>query len=147
MKNPSAESVGMKKHHIMIVDDDTYTIELYKLIIEWTPYRNYIRTEEDASRALEILGDLYRNDSDVFPDYILLDLKMPEMHGFEFIRRFEEDFPGKKGRTQFIITTSSMVREEEEAACRFDSVRAFLIKPLPRDYIERLVTEGFYPDL
>lgn len=137
----------MKKSHILIVDDDTYTLGLYNMILEWTPYKAFIRTEENANKALTILEQLQKNLSDGFPDYILLDLRMPEMHGYDFIREFEKKFPQRKGKTHFIITTSSVLKEEEiEAAC-FDCIRDFLIKPIPRDYIERLITEGYHSGL
>lgn len=126
----------------MVVDDDTYTTDLYSMIISWTPYTDYLRTEKNAERALEILEELHQSPSDGFPDYILLDLRMPEMHGFEFIQRFMERFPGKKEFTSFIITTSSVIKEEREKAEQLGCVRDFLIKPIPRDYIEQLITRG-----
>jgi response regulator RpfG family c-di-GMP phosphodiesterase len=137
----------MKKFHVLIVDDDTYTLGLYNMILEWTPYKAFIRTEENANNAISILEKLQQSSSNHFPDYIILDLRMPEMHGYEFIREFERKFPQRKDKTYFIITTSSVLKEEEiEAAC-FNCIKDFLVKPIPRDYIERLVTEGYHPGL
>jgi len=130
----------MNNYHVMVVDDDTYTIELYRMIIAWTPFRNYLRTEVNPVTALEVLEGLYHHPEGGFPDYVLLDLSMPEMHGYDFIREFEDRFPSMKNRTRFIITTSSVIREEEEKAAEFDSIREFLVKPIPRDYIESLIT-------
>lgn len=135
----------MTKHRIMVVDDDTYTIDLYNMIISWTPYGEYLRTEKNAERALETLEGLHDNSSDGFPDFILLDLRMPEMHGFEFIRRFRERFPEKEKCTRFIITTSSVIKEERDEAENLGCVRDFLIKPIPRDYLEQLITRGLDP--
>ncbi|HKJ78709.1 MAG TPA: response regulator, partial [Prolixibacteraceae bacterium] len=78
----------------------------------------------------------------IFPDYILLDLRMPEMHGFDFIREFEKSFPQRINKTVFIITTSSVIQKEKDEAFKFESVKEYIVKPIPPDYIEKLVTVG-----
>ncbi len=130
----------MKKNNILIVDDDNYTIELYNMLISWSPYKKYVITQEHAIQAINYLSDLNTNNPAAFPDYILLDLRMPEMHGFDFIRLFEEKFPDRKSKTSFIITTSSVIKKDKEEAFRFECVKDFIVKPIPGNYIEKLVT-------
>ncbi len=130
----------MKKNHILIVDDDNYTIELYNMLISWSPYKKYVTTQEHAVQAMKYLLDLHLNNPEVFPEYILLDLRMPEMHGFDFIRLFEENFPDRKNKTNFVITTSSVIKKDKEQAFQFDCVKDFIVKPIPGNYIEKLVT-------
>lgn len=129
----------MSKNHILIVDDDNYTMDLYNMLIEWSGFKTYVSTEMNALKALEKLIELDRETPDRFPDYILLDLRMPEMHGFEFIRKFEENFPNPKKNTEFIITTSSVIQKEKEKAFQFKRVTDFLIKPIPTDFLGELV--------
>ncbi len=129
----------MSKNHILIVDDDNYTMDLYNMLIEWSGFKTYVSTEMNALKALEKLIELDRETPDRFPDYILLDLRMPEMHGFEFIRKFEENFPNPKKNTEFIITTSSVIQKEKEKAFQFNRVTDFLIKPIPTDFLGELV--------
>ncbi len=133
----------MKKNYILIIDDDKFSIDLYKIILGWTPYKSYVTMEGNATRAIEILNERHINSPEKFPDYILLDLHMPEMNGFEFIREFEKSFPDEKNKTKFIIITSSILRKDKELAFSFESVKDFLVKPIPRDYIEKIVVEGY----
>src|SRR6056297_721921 len=118
----------MSKNHILIIDDDNYTVDLYNMIIEWSDYKPYASTELSALKAMEKLTELDAENPEQFPDYILLDLRMPEMHGFDFIRKFEENFPQPKKNTEFIITTSSVIQKEKEKAFQFSRVTDFLIK-------------------
>lgn len=127
----------------MMVDDDTFTNELASMVINWSSYSKHFSVRERADKALEELQELYENDSDKFPDFILLDLKMPEIHGFDFIRTFEANFPDRKDKTHFIITTSSILHKDKKEAFSFNSVIDYIVKPIPGDYIEKLISKGF----
>jgi len=135
------------KHYIMAVDDDTYTISLYDMIARWTPDKSYFTTEMNADKALDTLDNIYQNSPEKFPDYILLDLRMPEMDGFEFIRKFEKNFPQRKNKTFFIITTSSIIDKDKKEAFDFDCVLDFVIKPISPDFINKLITQGHHHSL
>ncbi|MFW5755727.1 MAG: response regulator [Tangfeifania sp.] len=132
----------MSKNHILIVDDDNYTIDLYNMLIDWSGYKTNVITELSALKAMDKLIELHRENPEQFPEYILLDLRMPEMHGFDFIRKFEENFPQPKKNTEFIITTSSVIQKEKEKAFQFNRVTDYLIKPIPTDYLEKLVNKS-----
>lgn len=126
-----------------MVDDDTFTNELASMVIKWSRYSSYFCVRERADEALQELRELYKQKSDKFPDYILLDLKMPELHGFDFIREFETSFPAKRNETHFIVTTSSILSKDKKEALSFDSVIDYIVKPIPGDYIENLIARGF----
>jgi CheY-like chemotaxis protein len=64
---------------LLIVDDDPAWLALYRMAFEC---QFEIVEAADPHHALAVLGD-------VKPDVILLDLRMPRMHGFEFIRRLD----------------------------------------------------------
>lgn len=126
-----------------MVDDDTFTNELATMVINWSDFSAHFCVKENANEALQYLNEAYNQDSYTFPDYILLDLNMPEMSGFEFIRQFESTFPDKKDKTHFIITTSSILNKDKKEALSFYSVIDYLVKPIPGDYIEKLIVKGF----
>lgn len=134
----------MRVYNVMMVDDDTFTNELASMVIKWSPYEKYFRVNEHADEALNTLMELYREGSEEFPDYILLDLKMPEIHGFDFIREFEANFPERKDKTFFIITTSSILKKDRNKALSFNSVIDYIVKPIPGDYIENLIMNGYH---
>ncbi len=128
-----------------MVDDDTFTNELASMVINWSSDASYFSVREHAGEALKELRELYNNNSEKFPDYILLDLKMPEIHGFDFIREFEDSFPERKDKTYFIITTSSILKKDKKEAFSFNCVIDYIVKPIPGDYIENLILKGCQP--
>lgn len=65
-------------HTILLIDDDTALCELYRVKFERAGFRVVIYG--DAAAALEALkGDLH-------PDLIVLDIILPGMDGFAFLR-------------------------------------------------------------
>lgn len=133
----------MINNYVMAVDDDSYSTELYNVIMESSPYQSYFRSEEDAVKALEYLEYMDINEPEKFPEYILLDLNMPEINGLEFIKIFRETFPGRINSTSFIITTSSVRAKDKNEALNFDCVEDLIIKPIPGNYIEQLIINGY----
>ncbi|MFW5645584.1 MAG: response regulator [Bacteroidota bacterium] len=129
----------MSRKKIMIIDDDEYTIDLYKMMIEMISANGYISTELNPVKALDDLKRIYEAENNKFPDYILLDISMPEMNGFDFIDHFQKLFPDKSKSTDFIITTSSILEKDKEKANSLRCVKGFIIKPIPADYIARLI--------
>ncbi len=136
----------MKRHHVMVIDDDHYSLELYNFTVKWSGQNEFYRSEADPLKALEDLKYCSLSEPEKFPEYILLDLKMPQMDGFTFIEEFEKFFPDQLDRISFIITTSSIRKQDKIKALSYENVKDFISKPIPADYIERLIKEGsHYP--
>lgn len=71
----------MSKKKILVVEDEKVLNSAYQTILEKTGYD--VRVAYDGNEALEILED-YK------PDTILLDLKMPNLDGIGFLRKYKE---------------------------------------------------------
>jgi CheY-like chemotaxis protein len=67
---------------VMVVDDDTATLEVMNLILRRIGYEPH--TSQNGLEALEWLGTHH-------PDLILLDLQMVPIDGWEFLRRLRRD--------------------------------------------------------
>lgn len=80
MSNPST---------ILIVEDEQALNDAYKIILEKHGY--IVHVAFDGDEALDILGEIE-------PNLILLDLRMPNMGGLEFLRHYKpaENHPDVK---------------------------------------------------
>jgi PAS domain S-box-containing protein len=67
-------------HDIMVVDDNPIILKLLQKVLEHQGYT--VRTADSGAEALKSIASL-------LPDLILLDIKMPEMDGFEVCRRLK----------------------------------------------------------
>lgn len=79
----------MAKQNILVVEDERTLSEAYKTILSKEGYQ--AKVAYDGEQALEALKDFE-------PDLILLDLRMPNMNGLEFLKKYKLDknHPGVK---------------------------------------------------
>ncbi len=129
----------MKKHTILVVDDDKTNLQIVKDVLGKT-----------YELQLALSGELaLRFVSRHRPDLILMDLMMPGMDGKETMRRIHMD--GGNREIPFIFLTASQ-SPEEEAACLNMGASDFITKPIVPAVLERRISrvlelEDFHHDL
>ncbi len=107
-------------HIILAVDDDDMTLELVKFVLGKAGY--LVRTALSGALALESIDEQ-------FPDLVLLDALMPEMDGFDLLRRLKSD-----PRTQSVpvVMLSSLTDSEmRDKGIALGAIQ-FLTKPASR---------------
>ena len=115
---------------VLIIDDDDLSIFLIGMTIEEI---TFIESYDSVTSGWEALN--YLNEKDTAPDLIMVDLNMPEMDGYEFIQRFEEDHWKKFPKTQVIVVTSSQRDSDRTKSMAFSSVIGFVHKPISEEKI------------
>jgi CheY-like chemotaxis protein len=121
---------------LMIVDNDQVNSFVLKNIIN----RNYsgakISLFLDGAEAIDELTRLEVGEED-FPAVILLDIYMPVMDGFEFLKEYMKRFSYKQ--TIIFAMSNSLIKEDQQMANEFDVVKGFITKPLIYNNIEFII--------
>lgn len=120
------------KETFLLIDDDPIAIFLNKTVINRLLPEAIIETFISAPLALNALKKKCRN----LPLIIFLDLNMPEITGWDFMKALENDFPGLN--CHVYLLTSSDDEADRVRSQKFKSVRAFLQKPLLPTVLEKL---------
>lgn len=68
---------------------------------------------------------------------ILLDISMPEMDGFAFLKNYEE--ANLKGKAKIAMYTSSIRDADKQKAMVFSDVIDFIVKPAEEDHLRKLI--------
>ncbi len=80
----------------------------------------------------------YQNDQKYFPDFILLDIHMPEIDGFGFLEAFEKLETNLKDLTTIFVLSSSLDPYDQKKARENKFVSTFLCKPLTNQQIAKM---------
>jgi len=127
----TTDSTLNNSKHIMLVDDDSLTNKLHHMIITKYNKNKKVVQFDNPVLALEYLKDH-------LPNLILLDLNMPEINGWTFLERLEEqNIP-----VDVVIISSTIDPAEQLRARSYKSVKDFLTKPLTYEKIKHLLDEN-----
>jgi two-component system, response regulator len=134
-----------KTAHILLVEDNLMDVELTLDAFREARLSNTVqvaRTGEDALDYLFCRGQYAGRESQLLPDLVLLDLKMPGVDGFEVLRQIKTT-TGLK-RLPVIILTSS--KEEGDRAMSYDNgANSYLVKPVSFEgFLDVVRTIGDY---
>lgn len=81
-----------KGRQILVVEDHPESLELLKMVLESEGY--HVRSAETGRHAVRAVVSASADGAQRFhPDLILLDLRLPDMHGTEVVRELQEKLP------------------------------------------------------
>lgn len=121
---------------VLLIDDDELGNELIVYILDMAGVKDYNICTSGES-ALAFLNECKAKNS--FPDVVFVDINMPGMNGFEFIRHYETNFMDYSPGTRIIFLTNSILANEKKQAMQHKSVFGFWNKPLTHERLKDLV--------
>jgi CheY-like chemotaxis protein len=127
----------MAMKHVLLIDDSEIDLYIAQHIIAKNKMPQKISVKSSAIEALEFLAILKKNGEE-FPDYIFLDIRMPEMNGFGFLEEFNKISKVFIGHCSVIMLTSSGHERDREHSFQYPCVKKFITKPLTLYLLEGL---------
>jgi CheY-like chemotaxis protein len=128
----------MNNLQILIVDDDKISnLEVIRVIKE-SGITNCVKTALNGGHALLQLSQIYNNlhGSNLL---ILLDLQMPIMDGFSFLKEFERcDYTFKENIKIAVLVNDDTDQDDMEIARRM-GVKEFINKPLCSNLLRKIL--------
>lgn len=130
----------MRKKNILLVDDDRVANFLSEKIIAAMGIAEEVFSVTNGREALNVLSQSH-TDQKALPDVIILDLNMPIMDGFEFIRAFQKLNIPQKEQMIIIVVTSSNNPEDIERAKSY-GIKHYLTKPISLESVKSIIQEN-----
>lgn len=114
--------------NIMVIDDSPFDRLIAKKIIEHAKFTGNVILLNSAFDAIDHLK--LRNDSSDLQELIFLDISMPDMDGFGFLKKFESFPVAIRQKYKIVMLSSTMDPAELEKAKKSHCVDDFISKPL-----------------
>jgi len=134
----SAHELFLKK--VMVIDDNPSDRYIADFLIGHEKFASETIQQESAPKALHYLKGLEESPEEM-PEMIFLDIKMPEMDGFEFLNEFKLFPETLRTRCRIIMLSSSMDPEDKLRASKEPEVFGFISKPIDKEKLEALRSE------
>lgn len=122
---------------VYLVDDDEINNFISRKIISMSGAKVEIVEFLDPNEALEQLKKVSEQKVQL-PDFIFLDINMPQMNGWDFLEKFRELTQCNMFHTKVVMLSSSVFEEDVSRAKKYDCVVEYLSKPLSVNSLEQL---------
>ncbi|RFC53706.1 hybrid sensor histidine kinase/response regulator [Brumimicrobium aurantiacum] len=137
LKESKEEDVSFNAHfegkNILIVDDDLLITALFEKILRPTKANLTVFNNPEIALEKALCTDY---------DLIIIDYKMPEMTGFEFLKQLKSN--KTKLPIVLVATANTMLKDEERS--KLNSFDAIIFKPLRRIPFLQLIAKHFELD-
>lgn len=130
--------------NLLIIDDDDLTLQLYDLLLEDAKDIRFQKAE-NGTEAINILKKINLQQSgqaEDWPEFIFIDLHMPDMSGYEFVELYQQQFGKEEQRARLYFLTSSVSQRDMKKSQEYSLVSGILPKPLTEDKLQELISQG-----
>ena len=130
MTNETKNSDVFSSVNIMVVDDEEFAQRFVTRILDMLG-TGEVLTADNGADALKRLAE-----TDIAIDLIISDIEMPEIDGYEFVRKIRYgEIPKYKDVPILILTGKDTDQNVQKA--RFHKIDGFLVKPPNAEDLER----------
>lgn len=126
-----------RKKLVMVIDDTLIDQFVAERMIKLYGFSENVIVFDSGIKALEYFSrhDLLEED---IPQVVFLDIRMPEMDGFEFLEEYAKLSAELKSKIKIVMLTSSLDKNDHDRGLKNPYVTHFLNKPLDEDQLSKL---------
>lgn len=127
-----------EKIKVFLVDDNEVDLFVHREFLRISGIADSITSFNYGGDAIAALAE---KDLSEWPDLILLDLQMPVMDGFEFLKRLEIAHPDYGKKSKVIMVSSTLHIVDLARVNAHPDVVELISKPLDHEYLKKLLVE------
>jgi DNA-binding response OmpR family regulator len=121
-----------KINRILLIEDDEATNFMHERLISYLQIADEVIVKTNGKEALQYLEALlYSNQLHLIPSLVILDINIPGMNGFDFIKEYKR-LNYTKPKTKFVIVTSSD-HIDDIIRIKYLAKYDYVIKPLTEE--------------
>ncbi len=123
---------------IMVIDDGELDNIIFQLILKRVLHTPNVESCNSGIAAIDRLQLLRDKQSDELPDYIFLDINMPLMNGWEFLKAYSKLKIESSHQSKIYVLSSFIDRSDIEMSQNSPFVQGHLSKPIDVDALKAI---------
>jgi two-component SAPR family response regulator len=129
-----------KSLRVMLVDDSDTDLFINEAMIKYANFSEDIISFSSSSKAMEYLKK-YAGISNApeIPDVIFLDINMPMMNGFEFIREYQSLPASLREKCHIVLLSSTFNVQDIQSGSDNKEVVGLIAKPLTLESLNDMI--------
>jgi CheY-like chemotaxis protein len=134
-----------KLRHVVLIDDNETTSFLNNRLLGRLEVAESVKTFSRADEAFEELWGKAAANGEVpldAPELVFVDLKMPGVNGFEFLKMYSDLPEAVQQKTVMAVLTTSMHAADTARVAAYPNVE-YLTKPLTEEKMQKLLQKRF----
>jgi CheY-like chemotaxis protein len=120
---------------ILLIDDEYISNLIVSKYLDAIGKKSYV-IKKNGREALDFLSSMEIAN---FPKFIFVDLRMPIMDGFEFLKIFQEKF--KTEGIRIYVLTSSINQSDMTQAREYSVIEGYIQKPINPLHLKEILVE------
>jgi len=124
---------------IFLIDDDDVFNYIHSVVVG----RALPNTEIQIFKSGEEVKNFIEEEASAFitPELMLLDIRMPDMDGFELVEYLQNNHPEIINKTAIYLLSSTLDERDLQRANNSPAVKKFLSKPLSAEIFQDILSE------
>lgn len=128
---------------VLLIDDNKATNFLHARVLRKSGRVGHVHAVDSAIIAMEYLTSQNTSQEYPRPDIIFLDINMPGMSGWEFLKAYRELPIEQRGSIVIVMLTTSLNPDDHERAEKIEEVNGFHQKPLTVEGLVAILDQHF----
>jgi CheY-like chemotaxis protein len=126
--------------NILLIDDGVIDNYIFETLLQQTRKDFTTTVCPNGKIALKTLEHLKFKGNNCLPEYIIVDLTMPTMNGWEFLNEFTRRNIDPAGLSKVYIITSSIFESDRTRSKTYPFISGFITKPINTTTLNKILS-------